>query len=152
MSKVSRHRTEICAVLDQKPDLKNVQIAALLGIPVTAVKVTAAQWRRRRVTTTKRERIHALLNDNPRLTDAELSRLTGATVATSQTYRREWQRNTGYRADTDRCPSCEFIFAPDNPKTGEGVCLACWCLAHRVDQRRLFESGAMARLVAAVAQ
>lgn len=149
MSHTSPNKAAIFDLLSREPGLHNVQIAALLGIPVTAVKVMAAQWRECRVTTTKRERIHALLDDNPRLTDAELSRLTGATVATSQTYRRQWQRNTGYRADTDRCPSCEFIFAPDNPKTAEGVCLACWCLLHRVDQRRLFESGAMARFVAA---
>lgn len=152
MSHTSPNKAAIVELLNQQPDLSNLGIAALLGIPLTSVKAAAAEWRLQHRATTKRERIRALLDNNPRLTDAELSQRTGSTIATSETYRREWQRNTGYRADTDRCPSCEFIFAPDNPKTREGVCLACWCLAHRVDQRRLFECGMMTRVVAGVAR
>ena len=150
MAHTSPNKAAIFELLNQQPDLSNLGIAALLGIPLTSVRASAAEWRTQRVSVTKRERIRALLDDNPRLTDAELSQRTGSTIATSETYRREWQRNTGYRAETDHCPSCEFIFAPDNPKTAEGTCLACWCLRHRVDQRRLFERGVMTRLVAAI--
>ena len=105
MSYVNPTKRAVWRLLDEMPDLSNVQLAALLGKPMSIVAYHAVPWRQRQL-----EREHL---------------------------------------DGVRCPSCTFYYAADNPRTREGVCLACYCLRHRIDQRRLYESGAMTRMVAA---
>lgn len=108
MSYVNPTKRAVWRLLDADPDLSNIQLAALLGKPVSTVAYYAAPWRQRQL---------------------------------------EREHEAGVR-----CPSCEFYYSADNPRVAEGVCLACYCVQHGIDQWRLFEQGAMTAMVALASQ
>lgn len=95
-----------------------------------------------------RERVFHELDQEPTLTRSEVADRVGVSRSTIKPYYREWlESSPSAPSDAPRCPSCQFTFEQHNPPTREGVCLACYCIRHGIDQRAAFvESGLAVRL------